>query len=94
MIERRKMGKKSNKKQYKAPPAPLFQVRITALSDGSINVMGFPKDLNAALSIMDQGKNTVVQYFIQQAKENRLNDRNVVDGGNIIVPKKGLLKLQ
>lgn len=87
------MGKKGNKKKYKTPPAPLFQVRITVLSDGGINVMGFPKDLNAALSIMDQGKNTVVKWFIQQAKENRLNNRNVVDGGNIIVPKKGIVKL-
>jgi len=87
------MGKKSNKKNYKTPAAPLFQVRITALSDGSINVMGFPKNLDMALKIMDEGKNTVVKYFIQQAKENRLNDRNVVDDGNIIVPKKGLLKL-
>lgn len=87
------MGKKSNKKKSNTPPAPLFQVRITGLSDGSINVMGFPNDLNMALSIMDQAKNTVVKYFIQHAKENRLNDRNVVDGGNIIVPKKGIVKL-
>jgi len=42
---------------------------------------------------MDRAKNTVVKYFVQQAKENRLNDQNVIDGGNIIVPKKGLLKI-
>jgi hypothetical protein len=72
---------------------PLFQVRINVFNNGDINVMGFPNSLDVALNTMDQAKNTVVKYFIQQAKENRLNDRNVVDGGNIIVPKKGLLKL-
>lgn len=55
--------------------------------------MGFPNSLDAALNIMDAGKNVLVRHFIQQAKENRLNDQNVIDGGNIIVPKKGLVKL-
>lgn len=87
------MSKKSNKKKFETPPLLLFEVRINVFNNGDINVMGFPNSLDVALNIMDQAKNTVVKYFIQQAKENRLNDRNVVDGGNIIVPKKGLVKL-
>ena len=87
------MGKKSNKKFKKSPPVPLFAVRINVFNDGSINVMGFPTRLDAALQVMDMAKNTMVKHFIQQAKENRLNDQNVIDGGNIIVPKKGLLKI-
>lgn len=73
---------------------PLFAVRINVFNNGDINVMGFPNNLDMALQTMDQAKNTVVKYFIQQAKENRLNDQNVIDGGNIIIPKKGLLKLK
>jgi len=43
------MGKKSNKKFKKSPPMPLFAVRINVFNDGSINVMGFPNGLDAAL---------------------------------------------
>jgi len=87
------MGKKSNKKKSNTPPlpVPLFQIRINVMNNGAINVQGFPKNLDMALKTMDEGKNAVVKWFIQQAKENRLNDHNIVDGGNIIVPKKGLL---
>ena len=87
------MSKKSNKNYKKPTSVPIGVVRINVFSDGGINVMGFPSRLDAALEIMDQAKNTVVKYFISQAKENRLNDSNVVDSGNIIVPKKGIVKL-
>lgn len=87
------MGKKSNKKKSNTPPlpVPLFQIRINVMNNGAINVQGFPKNLDMALKTMDEGKNAVVKWFIQQAKENRFNNYNIVDGGNIIVPKKGLL---
>lgn len=95
MIKRRKISKKSNKKKSNTPPmpVPLFQIRINVMNNGAINVQGFPKNLDLALNAIDQGKNAVVKWFIQQAKENRLNNYNIVDGENIIVPKKGLLKL-
>jgi len=67
---------------------PLYSIRINFFSDGSLNVNGFPNSLDMALSSMDQAKNTVIKYFIKAAKENRLNDQNIVDGGNIVVPKR------
>lgn len=87
------MSKKGNKKLKKPAPVPLFVVRINVFNNGDINVTGFPSSLDMALDTMDRAKNAIVKYFLQQAKKNRLNDQNVVDGGNIIVPKKGLVKL-
>lgn len=83
------MSKKGNKK---ARPVPLFAVRINVFNNGDINVMGFPNNLDMALGTMDRAKNTVVKYFIEKAKEGRLSDQNTVDGGNIIVPQKGILE--
>ena len=87
------MSKKINKKKFKKPaPVPVCQIRINFLSNGSVNVQGFPNNLDMALNLIDQAKNIVVKWFIQKAKENRLNDKNTVDAGNIVVPKGVLIK--
>ena len=79
-----------NKKQKKVLPAPLMQVRVNLLSDGSINVMGFPNDHTAASEILEKAMRVVNQYFIELAKKGQLDDFNCKKEG-ILVPDKRII---
>ncbi len=81
---------KKNKKNTTPKPAPIWTMRITAYSDGTMNVAGFSKNFHNAMRQLDSTRDTIVGAFLDAAKDNRLSDNMVIDESNIIKPKKGL----
>ena len=57
-------------------PYPLLQIKITVLSNDSINVKGFPSNLGYALSIFNSAQLAVVNHFIVEASNGNLDENN------------------
>lgn len=89
------MSQKQAKRDRKQSviPTPVYSVTISFMSDNTVSVNGFPRSLDVATDILDQGKRVLVNYFVNAAKDGKLDDKNVVDGGNILVPDKKLVSL-
>lgn len=66
---------------------------INGCNSNTVSVNGFPRSLDIATDILDQGKRILVNYFVNAAKSGKLDDKNVIDGGNIFVPDKKLVSL-
>ena len=67
-------------------PTPIVQIRITLMSDGAMNVNGFPTGLNAALAIMQDATAAIVKHFVEGAKEGKLDETNSFEQGRILTP--------
>ena len=67
-----------------AHPQPVFQIKITALSDGSVNINGFPNSLKTTLDMMTAGTQAVISHFINKAKEGNLDDNNNIIPSKIV----------
>lgn len=65
-------------KEQPAHPQPIFQCRITAMSNGSVSVAGFPSNLNAAMEIMSAATRAIAAHFITEAKAGNLDDDNTI----------------
>ena len=65
-----------------AHPQPILQCRITAMSDNTVNVNGFPTSLLAVFDLFFAAFKAVIMVFIARAKEGSLDDQNN------IIPKK------
>jgi len=78
------------KKNAQPKPAPVLQIRITLLSNGVLDVRGFPAQFEKAMTLMNEGQLVVAREFIKAGMENRLNDDLVMDAGKILAPKKNL----
>ena len=72
-------------------PQPIAQIKITLMDNGSVNVNGFPNNLELALSYMTAGNIAVVKYFVQLAKDGRLDENNNLIENNILSPKGKLV---
>ncbi len=81
---------KKKKKKNATQKAPLWQIRITAYSNGTMNVTGFSKTYANAMNQLNAARDVVTRAFIGAAKDNRLSDGLVIDETNLIIPKKGL----
>ena len=80
------MPNNSEPSQPPAHPQPVIQCRITAMSDGNVNVNGFPTTLLTFLDLFFAAFKAVIVLFIKQAKAGYLDDNNT------IIPKKILTK--
>ena len=78
------------KKKNATQKAPLWQIRITAYSNGTMNVTGFSKNYANAMNQLNAARDVVTRAFIGAAKDNRLSDNLVIDETNLITPEKGL----
>jgi len=70
--------KKTAKEQPKGV-APIGAIKIIIMSDGGVQVNGFPQDLHVAQSWMDAAKRAIVNYFIDKAKRGELNEKGIVE---------------
>lgn len=75
-----------NNTEKPAVPQPVSQMRITAMSDGNINVTGFPTNIHAALQMLTGATQAVVSHFMSEAKGGNLDDMGT------IIPKKIITK--
>jgi len=67
-------------------PTPIVQIRITLLSDGALNVNGFPTRLDAALAIMNDAQAAIIAHFVRGAKEGKLDENNAFEDKRILTP--------
>ena len=74
-----------------AHPQPVLQAKITAMSDGSVSVNGFPSNLSTALHLITAAHNAVINHFINQAKAGNLDDNNTIIPPKIITSQKPVL---
>ena len=79
------------KKKNATQKAPVWQIRITAYSDGTLSVVGFSKTYHLAMNQINAARDVVTRAFLDAAKDNRLSDNMVIDESNLIKPKSGLL---
>ncbi len=68
------------------PLKPIRTVTVQFFSNGTLSLSGFPNGLDNALVCMDAAKNAVVKYFIDAAKEGRLDDQGYVAKKRITEP--------
>ncbi len=71
-------------------PTPIVQIRITLLSNGALNVNGFPTKLETALAIMQDATAAIVKHFVEGAKEGKLGEDNSFEQSRILTPDNKL----
>lgn len=59
-----------------AHPQPILQLKITAMSDGSVNVNGSPNSLRACLDVIHLGSQAIIAHYITEAKAGNLDEFN------------------
>lgn len=72
-------------------PHPLMQMKITLLSNQTINVNGIPLDLDTALDVLAGATKAITQHFVRKAKEGKLDDTNRIIQNKIIAPGNKLV---
>jgi len=85
------MPNNSEPSQQPAHPQPVVQCRITAMSDGNVNVNGFPTNLLASLDLFFAAFKAIIVLFINQAKAGNLDHRNTIIPKKIIQQDKKLV---
>ena len=76
-----------NSKEKQPNPFPVFQLTITGLSNGGINVANFPEDYAKAMQILDAARNAVIGHFFQGIADNRYDAKGVNKGADILIAK-------
>lgn len=74
-----------------AHPQPVIQIKITAMSDGNVNVNGFPTSLLATLDLFFAALKAVIMQFVKTAREGNLDDEYKVIPKKIIEQDKRLV---
>jgi len=75
--EQSKTTKMSNNNGKNAKKVvPVFQININVMSDGRVNVNGFPNCHTAISEIMDRAELEINRYFIELAKKGQLDKFN------------------
>ena len=59
-----------------AHPQPISQIRITFMSNGEVNINGFPNGFELAFSHMTAATHAIMKYFIELAKAGELDKDN------------------
>lgn len=85
-----------SKKNAKEPQGvkgvvPIGAVKIIIMSDGSVNVNGFPTDLHVALAWMNTATRAVINFFIDKAKRGELDSNGKVEEKKILTRDKNLV---
>ncbi len=65
----------------------ICKMEIVQFNDGYLEVRGIPASFDMAKNMLIGADQTICNMFIQCAKENKLNDQNVIDGSRIVVAK-------
>ena len=79
------------KQPDQAHPQPIAQMKITIMSDGAVNVTGFPTDMYIARHWLSRADVAIVDHFIKLAKAGKLDENNVVIEKKIITQDKSLI---
>jgi hypothetical protein len=66
------------------------ELKIVQFADGYVEARNIPASLDMAKGMLHAADRAICAMFIRLAKENRLNEHNVIDGGRVVVPKPGL----
>lgn len=70
--------------------AAVFMIEITQFEDGYVELRGgIPTSFDVAIGMLFAGIRVVCNMFLRCAKENKLNDQNVIDGSRIVTVKPG-----
>jgi hypothetical protein len=80
-----------NNTEKPAHPQPVMQVKITAMSDGNVNVNGFPTNLSAAMQILSSATQAIVSHFMSEAKAGNVDEAGTIIPKKIIEPQKPAL---
>ena len=77
-------------------PKVTLRIDIELLDNGQIRVNGFPKNTQQAVNIMNAATGTIINYFIEKAKDGEIDqlgnviDSKIIKPDNLIVlPPKG-----
>ena len=70
---------------------PIVQIKITAMSDGNINVNGFPTSLLTTLDLIFAAFRAIIIKFVETAREGNLDDEYKVIPKKIIEQDKRLV---
>ena len=65
----------------------IAKMEIVQFADGYCEVRSIPASFDMAMGMLSVAISTVCGMFIGLAKENKLNDQNVIDGSRIVVAK-------
>jgi hypothetical protein len=76
-----------NTKPEQPAPFPVFQITITAMSNGQINVNNFPESYSEAMKVFHAAQHAVVRHFFQGIADNRYDANGVKKGSNIVIAK-------
>lgn len=71
-------------KQQPAHPQPIGQMKITAMTNGSVAVNGFPVDLDMARHWLYLAEKAIIEHFFKLAREGKLDENNRITKKKII----------
>ena len=81
-------GDGGSPKGVKFPPKPQMIVQIHVFKNGTVDVLGFPLSFGQAISIMGAGIARVSGYFIEMARQGKVDAK-----GNLLPePESNILK--
>ena len=66
-------------------------ITIQVFEDGRVEVLGFPSNYHAAMSIMQAGIRRMGAYFIEEARKDKVDDKLNLIQSKIIQPDKNLV---
>jgi len=72
-------------------PQPIAQIHITAMSDGSTNITGFPTTFAVATKIMRAATDAVINHFFKEAMAGNLDENGTIIPSKIVTPNKKLV---
>jgi len=67
-------------------PKVTLKIDIELLDNGQIRVNGFPKNTQQAVNIMNAATGTIINYFIEKAKDGEIDQMGNVIDSKIIKP--------
>lgn len=75
------------KELRKAGKEVLFQVVITVLKNGDVQVSGFPSNVRSATKLVSDFNAAMWTYFVQEASKGNIDSKGFVKKSNLILPK-------
>jgi hypothetical protein len=67
-------------------PKVSLRIGIEILDSGQIRVNGFPKNTQQAINIMNAATGTIINYFVEKARNGEMDELGNVTDNNIIKP--------
>ena len=67
-------------------PKVTIKIDIEVLDNNQIKVNGFPKNAQQAINIMNAATGTIINYFIEKARNGEVDQMGNITDSNIIKP--------